>query len=223
MSTEMPTGAGFPILTALSSDVSVMRRRTVPEAVPPRDEGAPPWWPGTLRGAVRSAGKLLDDWQYVVVEEVVGSTVELMRWPWPRADSRGRLFWPTDAEEQVMTAAVPQRLVRLQLYRPNALLRRPRAGDTFAARISSAAPGWAGDRQVDDLADLFPGPVYDVSADAREAAKLAYQGASSAVFDGSQYAGVLAEALEQREQRPKARRLKVIPLDEVIDDEGDAR
>lgn len=153
----------------------------------------------------------------------MGATIELMRWPWPCADSRGRLFWTSDAEEHVMTAAVPQRLVQLQLYRPNHLLRRPRAGDTFAARISSPAPGWAGDLQVDDLAKIFPGPVYDVSAEAREAAKLAYQGASSAVFDGSQNEDLLAEARGQRERRPKARRMKVTPLDEVIDDEGDAR
>jgi hypothetical protein len=185
-------------------------------------DGAPPWWPEALHGAVRSAAKLLDDWQYVVVEEVVGATIELMRWPWPLADSRGRLFWTADAEEQVMTAAVPQRLMRLQLYRPNQLLRRPRAGDTFAARISWPAPGWVGDLQVDDLADIFPGPVYDVSAEAREAAKLAYQGASSAVFDGSRLDHLLTEAQEQRQQRPKARRLKVTPVDEVID-EGDAR
>ncbi|MGZ5398743.1 MAG: hypothetical protein ACXWDM_01940 [Nocardioides sp.] len=153
----------------------------------------------------------------------MGATIELMCWPWPLADSRGRLFWAPDAEEQVLTAAVPQRLVRLQLYRPNQLLRRPRAGDTFAARIASSAPGWAEDRPVEDLADIFPGPVYDVSAEAREAAKLAYQGASSAVFDGSQHQDLLTEAQEQREQRPKAKRLKVIPLDEVIDDEGDVR
>jgi hypothetical protein len=158
-----------------------------------------------------------------VVEEVVGSTVELMRWPWPLADSRGRLCWAADAEEQVMTAAVSQRLMRLQLYRPNKLLRRPRAGDTFAARISSPAPGWVGELPVDDLADIFPGPVYDVSAEAREAAKLAYQGASAAVFDGSRDADLLEEAQERREQRPKARRLTVIPLEEVIDDEGDGR
>ncbi len=167
--------------------------------------------------------KLRDDWQYVVVEEIVGATIELMRWPWPRADSRGRLFWTRDAEERVMTAAVPQRLVRLQLYRPNHLVRRPRAGDTFAARITSPAPGWTGDLEVGDLADIFPGPVYDVSAEAREAAKLAYQGASAAVFDGSRNQDLLAEAQEQREQRPKSRRLKVLPLHQVIDDEGDAR
>jgi hypothetical protein len=192
-------------------------------SAPWHDDGAPPWWPWALHGAVRSAAKLLDGWQYIVVEEVVGATIELMRWPWPLADSRGRLFWTIDAEEQVMTAAVPQRLMRLQLYRPNELLRRPRAGDTFAARISSPAPAWAGDLPVDDLADIFPGPVYDVSAEAREAAKLAYQGASSAVFDGTRNERLLAEAQAQREERPRRRRLRVTPVDEVIDDEGDAR
>lgn len=220
MTTERRAGAGsLHLVPALL----LTRRRTVPDTAPPPDEGAPPWWPWALRGAVRSAEKLRDDWQYVVLEEVVGATIELMRWPWPRADSRGRLFWTPDAEEQVMTAAVPQRLVRLQLYRPNQLLRRPRAGDTFAARISSPAPGWAGDLLVEDLAEVFPGPVYDVTAEAREAAKLAYQGASSAVFDGSRNEDLLAEARDQREQRPKARRLKVAPLDEVIDDEEDGR
>lgn len=195
----------------------------MPDNAEPKGDRAPPWWPWALRGAVRNPAKLRQDWQYVVVEEVVGATLELMRWPWPCADSRGRLFWTADAEEQVMTAAVSLRLMRLQLYRPNALLRRPRAGDTFAARIPRPAPGWAGDLQVDDLGDLFPGPVYDVSAEAREAAKLAYQGASSAVFDGSRDEDLLGEAREQREQRPRARRLAVTPLDEVIDDEGAVR
>ena len=60
----------------------------------------------------------------------------------PYADRLGRLFWDDDADDRVMSAAVPQRLVRLQLYRPNDLQRRPRAGDTFAAKITRAAAGW---------------------------------------------------------------------------------
>ena len=121
--------------------LSRTRRFRVTDPGRPQDGGAPAWWPWALRGAVRSAGKLRQDWHYVVVEEVVGATVELMSWPWPLADSRGRLFWAPDAEEHVMTAAVPQRLVRLQLYRPNQLLRRPRAGDTFAAGSPRRPPG----------------------------------------------------------------------------------
>jgi hypothetical protein len=182
---------------------------------------APPWWPPTLSGAVRSAAGLAQGWQYVVVEEVVGATVEMLRWPWPNADPLGRLFWRDDADDRVMTAAVPQRLLRLQLYRPNDLVRRPRAGDTFAAKIIRAAVGWDSPAAVDDLTDLFPGPVYDVSADSREAAKLAYQGATSAIFDGSRDLELLEEAHRSRETRPRAKKLTVVPLDEVIDDEGD--
>lgn len=183
---------------------------------------SPPWWPPSLSGAVRSAAGLRREWQYVVVEEVVGATVELLRWPWPLADPLGRLFWDDDADDRVMTAAVPQRLLRLQLYRPNSLVRRPRAGDTFAARITAKADGWDLAAPVDDLTGLFPGPLYDVSADAREAAKLAYQGSSSAVFDGSRDQEMLDESHRSREARPRAKRLTVVPLDQVIDDEGEA-
>lgn len=183
---------------------------------------APPWWPSSLSGAVRSAGGLRRHWQYVVVEEVVGATVELLRWPWPLADPVGHLCWDEDAETRVMSAAVPLRLLRLQLYRPHGLVRRPRAGDTFAARIRAQADGWDRETPIDDLASLFPGPLYDVSAEAREAAKLAYQGASSAVFDGCEEQQLLSEAHRAREQRPRAKRLTVVALDQVIDDEDDA-
>lgn len=189
----------------------------MPAQAESRPNGPPPWWPPSLHGAVRSAEKLRAEWQYVVVEEVVGATVELMRWPWPSADGLGRLLWDDVADDAVMAAAVPLRLMRLQLYRPNGLQRRPRAGDTFAARLTAVA-GWDADGPVDDLASLLPGAVYDVSADAREAAKLAYQGSSAAVFDGGEVVDLLADARERREQRSKGKRLKVTPVDEVIDD-----
>lgn len=177
----------------------------------------PPWWPPSLHGAVRSAEKLRAEWQYVVVEEVVGATVELMRWPWPSADRCGRLVWEDDADDQAMTAAVPQRLMRLQLYKPNKLRRRPRAGDTFAIRLKATA-GWDEDGPVDDLALVFPEVVYDVSADAREAAKLAYQGSSSAVFDGEPVRDLVEESQQALEKRSRTTRLKVTPVEEVIDD-----
>ena len=183
-----------------------------------RSGHAPPWWPPSLLGAVRRAEKLREEWQYVVVEEVVGSTVELMGWPWPSADRLGRVFWDDDAEDRVMSAAIAQRLLRLQLYAPNHLQRRPRAGDTFAVRFTGTA-GWGDDARVFDLAVIFPGAVYDISADAREAAKLAYQGASAAVFAGDRARDLLEDARKVREDLPRAKRLKVIPVDQVIDDE----
>ena len=119
-----------------------------------------------------------------------------------------------------MSAAVPQRLVRLQLYAPNHLQRRPRAGDTFAVRLTGTS-GWGEETEVADLAAILPEAVYDVSADAREAAKLAYQGASAAVFAGKVAAELLEDARKMREDRPRAKRLKVVPVGEVIDDEED--
>lgn len=181
---------------------------------------APPWFPPSLRGAVKRAEKLRTEWQYVVVEEVVGATAELMRWPWPSADRVGRLCWDDDAGDRVMFAVVPQRFLRLQLYAPNHLERRPRAGDTFAVRLTGPA-GWGTEEEVADLADLLPGAVYDVSADAREAAKLAYQGASAAVFGGAVATDLLEDARKAREDRPRARRLTVRPVHEVIDDADD--
>jgi hypothetical protein len=189
----------------------------MPAPVQEQPKGPPPWWPPSLHGAVRSAEKLRAEWQDVVVEEVVGATVELMRWPWPTADRYGRLLWDDDADDRMLAAAVPLRLMRLQLYRPNGLQRRPRPGDTFGARLTAVA-GWGRNAPVEDVAALLPGAVYDVSAAAREAAKLAYQGSSAAVFDGGEVTDLLEAARATRESRPRGRRLRVTPIDEVIDE-----
>lgn len=183
-----------------------------------RRTALPPWWPTGLQQAVRNPAKLGEQWQYVLVEEVVGAVAELMCWPWPCADQYGRLVWDDDAEDRVSVAVVPQRLLSLQLYKSNNLRRRPRPGDTFAARITTVQ-GWGQDAPVADLATIFPGAVYDVSADAREAAKLAYHGSSAAVFHESQAEGLLLDARAQRERRPRAKRLKVTSVDAINDDE----
>jgi hypothetical protein len=111
---------------------------------------------------------------YVVVEELVDVRVVLMAWPWPEADDQGRLFWTLAADSSPKNAVVSRDLLRQQLYRPSRLLRRPRLGDVYAA--SRLGPGWEDRRPITDVRRLFDGPAYDISADAREAAKLAYQG-----------------------------------------------
>jgi hypothetical protein len=122
----------------------------------------------------------LPELSYVVVEEVVGRLALLRRWPWPDVDPLGRLVWLDDSEHDSGAAAVAIELLRVQLYAPSKLRRRPRCGDTFAVRgaVSSA---WQAEDQVSDLRDLFSGSVYDISADAREAAKLAYHAGLGAV------------------------------------------
>jgi hypothetical protein len=117
---------------------------------------------------------------YVVVEEVVGSLALLRRWSWPDVDQLGRLSWLDDSEYDSDAATVTIELLRAQLYTPSKLKRRPRCGDTFAVQ-GPAEAGWRAEEQVSDLRELFSGSVYDISADAREAAKLAYHAGLGAV------------------------------------------
>jgi len=115
-----------------------------------------------------------------VLEEIVGGLALLRRWPWPSVDQLGRLIWPDDSEYASDSAALGLEMLRAQLYTPNSLRRRPRCGDTFAGQTPSET-GWQDEQAVADLRTLFPGSVYDISADAREAAKLAYHAGLGAV------------------------------------------
>jgi hypothetical protein len=134
-----------------------------------------PWNPEDLPVPVEELGGV----SYVVVEELVGPLALLRRWPWPEVDPLGRLVWLDDSEYRCDAVAVAVDLLRAQLYTPSRLRRRPRCGDTFAAL--GAPPAVWQDDQVGDLRELFAGPVYDISADAREAAKLAYHAGLGAV------------------------------------------
>lgn len=107
---------------------------------------------------------------YLLVEEIVRGQAYLQRWPWPDADRDGRLTW--SRPQPLGELVVDVELLRWQLYQPqeDGLRRRPRAGDVFAVR-------WSGGRRsatrVTDLRAYFT-EAFDVSADARDAAKLAY-------------------------------------------------
>jgi hypothetical protein len=156
----------------------------------------------------------LAGFNYVVLEEIVGSLAVLRRWPWPGVDQNGRLVWLDDGEYDSDAAGVGLERLRAQLYTPNQLKRRPRCGDTFAVQ------GWAdsgrhSERDVDDLRALFTGSVYDISADAREAAKLAYHAGLSAVLPAEkvdeQLKAQQAKALRSQAHRP-LRTLKVVAL-----------
>jgi hypothetical protein len=136
------------------------------------------WRPEALQAAMPGEQDV-HDFAYVVVEESVDRLVELMAWPWPEADDQGRLFWPVEDESDYQTAVTTRDLLSDQLYRPNRLARAPRLGDVYAA--SHLGPGWQDSDVVTDVRRLFDGELYDISADAREAAKLAYQGAAASV------------------------------------------
>lgn len=156
-----------------------------PAAPGPGGPDAPPdvpWLPRGLGRHVPSPAELRARWRYVVVEEVVDGVALLLSWPWPLADARGRLVWRGGEERAVRDAAVPVEVLRDQLYRPGRLARTPRVGDTFAVEDAPGATGWSDPVLVRDVRALFPGAVLDVSADARAAARLAYQGSMVTVL-----------------------------------------
>lgn len=174
-------------------------------------EGCVPWWPASVAAYAESPAQARAAWAYVVVEEVAGAVAELVRWPWPLADQLGHLVWPLADQAQAMTATVTIPVLRRFMYEPSGLQRTPRSGDAFAAEIGGS--GWSDpdsddEEPVMDLRLLFPAMVLDISADARDAAKLAYQSASAAVYDGSD----AEELLEKSSQTREARTAEPVPL-----------
>lgn len=142
-------------------------------AMPPGS--AVPWAPEVLPVSRDD----LASWNYVVLEEIVDGMALLRRWSWPVVDPLGRLLWPDGTEHDTAEAAVDVRMLKAQLYLPNGIAREPRCGDTFAVPLRVAAR-WG--RRVRDVRLLFgAAPVFDVSADAREAAKIAYQASLGAI------------------------------------------
>ncbi|MEO6700435.1 MAG: hypothetical protein ABIP57_02930 [Jatrophihabitantaceae bacterium] len=159
-----------------------------------------PWAPEDLPA---TQDDLRGGWSYTVLEELVDELALLRRWPWPLVDQNGRLIWPGGAEQDTHWTTVPVELLRAQLYLPNRLVRTPRCGDTFAE--------WAGTsrwrrRAVRDVRELFDGTVYDISAAAREAAKIAYLGGVAAVepahAEDDETRGLVAEDLTARAGQP---------------------
>jgi hypothetical protein len=161
----------------------------------------------------------LRQWSYIVVEEIVDGVVVLNRWPWPLADQCGRLFWAEGDEHGAVETVVPLPVLRRQLYEPNNLTRRPRAGDTFATERTGA--GWASDTPAENLHALLPAGVYDISADAHEAARLAYEAAVAAVVSSDQDEAVV-EALRDLDTERSDRQAP--PLEVAAEDvEGEQR
>jgi hypothetical protein len=142
---------------------------------------------------------------YLLVEELVRGQAHLQRWPWPAADREGRLVW--SVARPLGEVAVAVDLLRWQLYQPQAdgLRRRPRAGDVFAVRWSAARTTRS---RVTDLRTLFT-EAYDVSADAREAAKLAYLAVQATQLDPPPVDE--AEVLGPTAEVAAAPRLLVVP------------
>jgi hypothetical protein len=107
---------------------------------------------------------------YIVVEEIEGGMVGLAVSDWPRTDEQGRLRF--DAEP------VPVTVERAEFERFLEQHRQPsrplRIGDVFAARTG---------RPTQHLEGWIEPPVHDVTADAREAAKIAFYAAVAPITE----------------------------------------
>jgi hypothetical protein len=131
--------------------------------------------------------------RYVVVDEVFGELAELSLSGWPRLDPLGRLRFPdaSTAHLEVDAARMRTFLRRHRMPRKGAG-RALRTGDVFAFVVvqralgsfrstvrSSPAGSVAEHRRLldPDGWDWLVPPVYDVSPEAREAAKLSYSAA----------------------------------------------
>jgi hypothetical protein len=173
---------------------------------------AVPWFPSGLRRYANDAAELRAAWCYVVLEEIVDGVALLLRWPWPLADEKGRLFWRPDDDLDVESACIPVGALQEQLYRANKVQRAPRVGDTFAAPRRDSG-GWNEPGTVPDVRALFPYEVLDVSADARMAARLAYQGSLVTPLPRTEMdAGLVREAAAERSQlRPRPLRTDQAP------------
>jgi hypothetical protein len=137
------------------------------------DDVRRPWLPASL-GAHHLGPEDVAELTYVVVDEIVGSAVTMTLSAWPWADARGRLRFAVDDSTRGIT--VDLHALDRSLYR-GWLRRAPRVGDVFGARVPPSvheaqepdeAPVW-----TRPVADLFDGPVYDLTLDARTVAKLA--------------------------------------------------
>lgn len=141
-----------------------------------------PWLPASLRAhdlTVSDAKSLA----YIVIDEIVDDVATLAIHPWPVADEQGRVRFPELGA--CRHAAVSVRALETELYH-GWLEREPRVGDVFGAALTDA-----GRRRLsrhDDtrcqLRSLLSPPVYDLSPDARIAAKLAYYAAMAPVLPG---------------------------------------
>lgn len=150
--------------------------------MPVEDASLRPWTPPCVPQELLDQHARLS---YVVVDEIVGDTVTLAVAPWPGSDEHGRVRFPAGAPSGHVLVHAKE--LRERLYE-GWMRRPPRVGDAFAVVLGDAVVQQlaSDDREVvlDDglrLADAFPGDVADLTAEARNVAKLAFYAAVAGV------------------------------------------
>lgn len=173
-----------------------------------------PWLPGCLSAPPhRLTTADVRDLSYLVVEEMVEDVTVITVTSWPAADAWGRLRF--DGAAEAAEVAIPTAALDRELYRGR-ISRRPRVGDVFAARVDGDALAAALDGVwAQPLARLLPGPVYDLTVEARKVAKLAVHAVRSDILDIEEAEASLLLTKAERSRPAKA----LGPLDDA-DHEG---
>ena len=140
---------------------------------------------------------------YIVVDELSKEIAGLVVASWPRLDPKGRVrfsgsSWRVGARVDELVALLDaQRIVPGTRAGGGARPQRPvRIGDAFAAHVTRPRGRRAA---VPPIARWLSPPVYDVSADARDAAKAALFGAVAPTMSEDDVYEIATEALDLAE------------------------
>jgi hypothetical protein len=117
---------------------------------------------------------------YVVIDELESSLVGLTVSPWPTLDPKGRLHFDLERSREVGATIAALKAFLAKHRTPRKVARRPlRMGDAFACRVKEPLD----DGELLEPERWMVPPVTDVSAQAREASKLAYFSAVAPLLD----------------------------------------
>jgi hypothetical protein len=142
-----------------------------------------PWLPEGLAADDVARGS------YITIDELEDEAGAARVTPWPVLDERHRLRFPDRDRGFTIAADGPRVAAIADRYREE---RRPlRIGDVFWAIVRRPARP---DRS--DLADILDGPLLDVTAAAREAAKTQYFAAVAAVLGVDDVARLYEDLME---------------------------
>jgi hypothetical protein len=115
---------------------------------------------------------------YVVVDELESALVGLTVSPWPTLDAKGRLHFDLERARAIGATKRTLEAFLAKHRTPRKVARRPlRMGDAFACRVKE--PLQDGELVEPELW-MVP-PITDISAQAREAAKVAYYSAAAPI------------------------------------------
>lgn len=158
-----------------------------------------PWWPPAVRACFGPVSPRRMP-RYLVVDELDQDVIGLVVTPWPHVDERGRVVFadPDEAEEVAVPQAALAGLLEERRVGGDAGGARPLSiGDVFAARVRRTPT--SGEEAVTAIRDpetWLDGPVLDITADAREVAKMQASAAAAGALDDAFLEAVAAEQLD---------------------------